>query len=186
MTIATEKRLVTADELLAMPQPDGKTELVRGAIVHMPPTGYRHGVAVARVSAKLCGFVEERRLGQASSGEAGFILGRDPDTVRAPDVAFTRAERVREGRGFFPGAPDLAVEVMSPDDTLPEVKTKAREYLAAGSRLVWVLDPERRTARVYRSDGSSEVLSEDRCLLGEDVLPGFELPLSYVFGPFGE
>ncbi len=183
MAIRAEKRLVTADELLTMPQPDGKTELVRGEIVFMPPTGYDHGVVAGEVFASIHAFCRQGGLGTATTAEAGFVLRRSPDTVRAPDAAFVSAERALRCRGFFPGAPDLAVEVMSPDDALPEVEAKAREYLGAGSRLVWALDPERRVARVYRPDGSCELLTEDGCLLGEDVLPGFELSLAYVFGP---
>ncbi len=182
MAVRAGKRLVTADELLAMPRPDGKTELVRGEIVYMPPTGDRHGQVTARVAARIQVRAEDSGLGEGRTGEAGFTLRRDPDTVRAPDAAFISAERLARHRGFFPGAPDLAVEVMSPSDTVAEMDAKAAEYLEAGSRLVWVLDPERCTARVYRPGAPPEDLTGDASLSGEDVLPGLDLPLAYLFG----
>ncbi len=182
MTVVAEKRLITADELLAMPRPEGKTELVRGGIVHVPPTGDRHGQVTARVSARIQMWAEERHLGEGRTGEAGFLLARSPDTVRAPDAAFISSARLGEHRGFFPGAPDLAVEVMSPNDAAPEMDAKAKEYLTAGSRLVWVLDPDRRVVHVYHPDGTTHMLSGDAALSGEDVLPGLELPLPYLFG----
>jgi Uma2 family endonuclease len=116
--------------------------------------------------------------------EVGFVLEHDPDTVRAPDVAFVTAARVPDAtsRGkYFDGAPDLAVEVVSPGDTAAEVLEKVQEYLAAGCQMVWVIESKTRTVVSYRPDGSAKVLREDDQLSGEDVLPGFSVPVRRVF-----
>jgi Uma2 family endonuclease len=127
-------------------------------------------------------FVRAHGLGVVVAAETGFKLFSDPDTVRAADVGFIRSERVPDPlpRNFGALAPDLVVEVLSPDDRPGEVLQKTGEWLSAGSRLVWVIDPERRTARVYRADGSQETLVESDALLGEDVLPGFSCGLAEV------
>jgi len=118
------------------------------------------------------------------SAETGFLLARRPDTVRAPDVAFVSAERLEQARttrGFFPGPPDLAVEVLSPTDRAGEVHAKVADYLAAGTRLVWVVEPGRHTIRVYRTLLAPKTVGQEATLDGEEVLPGFRLPVSAVF-----
>ena len=126
----------------------------------------------------------EHRLGVCAGADGGVRLKPDPDTVRAPDVSFVRAERIPSGglaAGYWPGAPDLAVEVLSPSDRYPEVQRKVQEYLDAGTWLVWVVDPESRTATVFHPGGRSIFLDCDGVLDGGAVLPGFKLALNEVW-----
>lgn len=170
---------MTAEELLYLSLPDKRTELVRGRLVVREPAGSRHGAVANRLAYRLTAHVEATGAGCVYAAETGFTLARDPDTVRAPDVAFVAAARLSatESAGFFEGAPDLAVEVLSADDHPAEVLRKVADWLSAGARLVWVVDTERRTARVYRADGSESLLDRDAALNGEDLLPGFTCPL---------
>lgn len=174
---------LTAEELSYLPPEEGRSELVAGEIVREPPPGEEHGWLAAGLLGDLVLFVRARRLGRVYS-ECGFVLGRDPDTVRAPDAAFVSAERVatvvRRGP-YFEGAPDLAVEVVSPGDSRAEVASKVREYLAAGGRAVWVVDPRRRSITVHRADAAPHTLGTSDVLDGGDVLPGFRLPVRDVF-----
>jgi len=173
---------MTAEELLRVNLPNKRTELVRGVLVVREPAGYRHGDVAARLSAAISNHVDANGLGRVFAAETGFTLRRKPDTVRAPDVAFIGNERLPDPppRGFAELAPDLAVEVLSPDDRPGEVLEKVADWLNAGVRLVWVVDPVRVTARVYRADGSESILSATDALLGEDILPGFEYQLSAI------
>jgi Uma2 family endonuclease len=167
--------LLTADELLALNIPDKRAELVRGRLIVREPAGFRHGAVAAELTARLADFVRTNALGVVVAAETGFRLFSDPDTVRAPDVGFICADHVPKPlpRGCADIAPDLAVEVLSPDDRAGEVLAKVSDWLRAGCRLVWVVDPDRRLARVYRSDGSEAQVSADSTLDGEEVLPGF-------------
>ena len=171
--------LMTAEELLHLNLPDKRTELVRGVLIVREPAGYRHGRVAMNMAIRLGAHLEQTRAGLLFAAETGFTLERDPDTVRAPDVAFVRRERLPEPEpvGFPAFAPDLAVEVLSPGDRPGEVLAKVGDWLNAGARLVWVIDPERREARVYRGDGTTQTLGEDQALDGEDVLPGFTCQL---------
>jgi Uma2 family endonuclease len=175
---------VTAEQLLRMSR-DGRHryELVRGEVVTMPPVGLEHGDRSSGIAWLLRSFVREHGGGLVVV-EVGFVLARDPDVVRAPDVAFIADARLPppdQRSGFFEGAPDLAVEVVSPGDTATEVLEKVQEYLAAGSRLVWVVDPRTRSVTVYRPDGTAHLLQEAVTLAGEAVLPGFALPVRDIF-----
>jgi Uma2 family endonuclease len=172
--------LLTADDLSRLNIQDKRTELVRGRLVVREPAGFRHGVVALEIARRLSDFVTSRSLGVVVAAETGFTLFRDPDTVRAPDAAFVRADRVPQPlpRGYAAFAPDFVVEVLSPDDRAGEVLAKISDWLGAGVRLVWVLDPERRVARVYRSDGSEAMIAAENTLDGEDVLPGFTCRLS--------
>ena len=171
---------MTAEELLGLNIPDKRTELVRGVLVVREPAGYQHGDVAMRLGAAIFTYVEAHGLGRVFAAETGFTLARNPDTVRAPDVAFISAARLPDPppRGFAELAPDLAVEVLSPDDRPGEVLAKVGNWLTAGARLVWVVDPTRVIARVYRADGSESILDATDALGGEDVLPGFEYRLS--------
>lgn len=180
----TTKTQYTAGELFQMPDDGYRTELVKGELVRMTPVGGRHGQLTVVISEKLNHYVRARNLGVVCAGDPGFILSRDPDTVRAPDVAFVSRERIpKEGvpRGYWRGAPDLAVEVISPDDRYEDVEEKVRQYLEAGSRLVWVVSDRARTVAVYRSLKGFQVLTEQDVLGGDDVLPGFSCPVSEIF-----
>jgi len=173
---------MTAEELLHLNLPNRRTELVRGVLVVREPAGYQHGEVAARLLVAIANHVDAHNLGRVFAAETGFTLARKPDTVRAPDVAFIRTARLPDPapRGFAELAPDLAVEVLSPDDRPGEVLAKIADWLTAGARLVWIVDPVRATARVYRADGTESILAERDILHGEDVLPGFELALSAV------
>lgn len=171
--------LMTADELLHLHLPDKRTELVRGRLIVREPAGWTHGIVAMKIGAKLVAHVDQTGAGVVLAAETGFKLESDPDTVRAPDAAFVAHERapIVPTRGFPGLAPDLAVEVLSPDDRPGEVLAKVGDWLSAGTKLVWVVDPARRLARVYRADGSDGVVTVDGALDGEDLLPGFSCPL---------
>jgi len=174
--------LMTADDLLALSSPDKRTELVRGVLVVREPAGYAHGRVAMNLAVQLARHVERAAAGQVFAAETGFTLARDPDTVRAPDIAFVRRDRLPERvpQGFAELAPDLVVEVLSPDDRPGEVLAKVADWLSAGTRLVWVVEPLRRLARVYRSDGSEMIAPAGGSLDGEDVVPGFSCPLASI------
>jgi len=174
--------ITTAEQLLRA-QDLGRCELVHGDLVMMSPAGFEHGRIVVRITRPLAEFVEQQKLGVVTGAETGFHIARDPDTVRAPDVAFLRATRVpaEPERGFFPGAPDLAVEVLSPEDRASEVLAKVREWLGAGAEAVWVVDPTTETVSVYRSPNRAEVLGQEDVLTGGELLPGFRVPVSEIF-----
>jgi Uma2 family endonuclease len=173
--------LMTAEDLLHANIPDKRTELVRGRLIVREPAGYRHGAVTMNLTLRLGQHVQLTGAGDLLAAETGFTVARNPDTVRAPDVAFVRRERIpSETRGFPELAPDLAVEVLSPDDRAGETLAKVADWLEAGTRLVWVIDPERRLARIYRYDGTESVFNEADELDGEDVLPGFRCVVSAI------
>ena len=149
----------------------------------MSPSGSQHGAITAELAALLRDFVKPRGLGVVLGAETGFLIGYDPDTVRAPDAAFVRADRIGGGlpTGFFPGAPDLAVEVLSPGDRADEVSVKVENWLSAGCQAVWVVDPRTRTITVHRSSHESTIFNPSDTLDGGDVLPGFRTPVADVF-----
>ena len=167
--------LLTAEELLHLNLPNKRTELVRGVLVVREPAGYQHGDIAARLLLAIGNHVLTHDLGRAFAAETGFTLARKPDTVRAPDVAFISNDRLPDPppEGFAEMAPDLAVEVLSPDDRPGDVLEKVADWLNAGARLVWIVDPKREAAHVYRADGRVSVLGLSDVLDGEDVLPGF-------------
>lgn len=182
--MAIERKLMTADELFRLPDDGMRHELVNGELLTMPPTGFEHGDIGSQIDTSLRSHVEAQALGRVVIGETGFRLTTDPDTVRAPDVAFVRAERLSElgrVRGYFPGAPDLAVEVVSPTDLYTEVDEKVAEWLEYGARLIFVVNPRRRTVAVHRPRQPVRVLNEDGELDGEDVVPGWSLPIRKLF-----
>jgi Uma2 family endonuclease len=174
--------LMTAEELLYTNVPNKRTELVRGRLVVHEPPGGRHGNITANLAVRLGQHLELTGAGALFAGDTGFTLARNPDTVRGPDVAFVRTERLPNPipSNFLEFAPDLVVEILSPHDRPGEVLAKVGDWLEAGARLVWVVDPDRRLARVYRQDGTEKVISADEALLGEDVLPGFSCKLATV------
>lgn len=176
----------TVDDLYAMPDDGSKHELAAGLLLSEPLPGFRHGRVAARVTGLLEAFVRDRGrgLGTVLTGDAGFVLARDPDTVRGPDVAFVsreRAEAVSDPARAFEGPPELAVEVLSPSNSAEAIHAKVADYLAAGTRLVWVVDPERETVAAYRTLLSPRALFRDDELDGEDVLPGFRVKVAALF-----
>jgi Uma2 family endonuclease len=175
--------LVTAEELLRLNLPNKRTELVDGQLFIREPAGPRHGEAAVRLAAAIVAFVYPRKLGRVFAAETGFWLHTNPDTVRAPDIAFVSIDRFPHvpERGFATMAPDLAVEMLSPDDRPRDVREKVAAWLTAGTSLVWVVDPVKRTARVYRADGTHSVVNVDGILDGESVLAGFTCELASIF-----
>ncbi len=183
--MTTGSRL-TANDLWALGEPDGKYELVDGRIVEMAPPGGIHGRVTARISSRLQEHVKQHGGGEVLVGDVGFVLHlpADPERVRGPDIAFLSKERLPEGRvpeGFLQDAPDLAVEVLSPSDTSPDIQQRVRDFLDGGARLVWIVAPRAKTVTVYRADGSARLLRDEETLEGEDVLPGLTISLGEVF-----
>jgi Uma2 family endonuclease len=174
--------LVTAEDVERISLPGKQVELVRGRLVVREPPGTWHGVIAANLTYHLGDFVRRHGLGIVAGQDTGFKITSDPDTVRAPDVAFIAREAAQRipRRGYAELAPDLVVEVLSPGDAPAEVLAKVADWLAAGTRLAWLVDPERPEVRVYRQDGTLSVLRESDSLDGEDVLPGFSCPLRQV------
>ena len=180
--VMTAPALLTAEDLAQVRLPDKRTELVRGHMVVREPAGFRHGDIAMTIALAIGQFLRGHGSGRLLAAETGFVLATDPDTVRAPDVAFVRHERIPDPapRGYARFAPDLVVEVLSPDDRPGEVQEKVADWLKAGTHLVWVIDPDRRTAHVYRSDGTDRLLSASDELDGEDLLIGLTCPLGEV------
>jgi Uma2 family endonuclease len=181
---STTTRLVTADELLMMPDDGFHYELVKGELKRMPPTGDEHGGVTMTLAAPLYQYVKLNKLGRVYAAETGFKLESDPDTVRAPDIAFVSTERIEAAgrvQGYRSGAPDLAVEVFSPGNTKREMAEKVEQYFAAGARLVWVVNPKSKTVTVYRSLTDVTVLTEKDTLDGGEVVPGFQIPVAEIF-----
>jgi Uma2 family endonuclease len=175
--------LMTAEDLLTLRLPNKSTELVRGRlIVREPPSTY-HGRVQSTLNVLVGSHVLRHKLGAVFGQDTGFKIKSDPDTVRAPDLAFVDRERVAQigPRGYAALAPDLVAEILSPDDRPGEVLQKVGEWLEAGVSLVWVIDPDRRIASVYRADGTVTAVAPDGDLAGENVLPAFRCRLSEIF-----
>lgn len=182
--MTTMTTLMTAEQLFAMPHNGCRYELLNGELRQMTPAGAGHGAVVVNLTGPLSQHVRARNMGVVFGAETGFIIGRNPDTVRAPDIAFVRRERIPESglpQGYWPGAPDLAVEVVSPGDTIYEVDEKVEAWLRAGALAVWVVNPKRRTVTVSRADGTTTLLSAGDELTGEDTVPGFRCRVSDIF-----
>ncbi len=182
--MTTTQQAVTAEELLRLPGDGTRHELVRGELRRMSPASFEHGRMSVNISTPLDGHVRANNLGVVCGAETGFWLSRDPDTVRAPDAAFISRERVEaagDTGGYWPGAPDLAVEVVSRHDLYTEVEDKVAAWLEAGTRMVIVVNPRRRTATVHRSLTESATLTERDTLDGADVVPGWRLPVGALF-----
>lgn len=177
----TTTKLITGEELLAMGD-IGRCELIYGEVVKMSPSGFEHGHLAARAAYLFHLWNDKHKLGVVLGAETGFRLSRNPDLVRAPDVAYVLANRVADElpEGFFEGAPDLAVEVVSPTDSWPEVEAKVEMWLAHGCQSCWIVDPRNRQVTIDRGDGkiSKLKISQD---IEDPLLPGFRVPVSSVF-----
>ncbi len=173
----------TADELLHWYVPGKRAELVRGRLIVSEPPGARHGSVANELAFLITNHVRANSLGRVYAAETGFWIEVDPDTVRAPDVAFVSNARLPEDDpdGYARCVPDLVVEVLSPSDRAGKVGEKVRDWLAAGVRLVWVVDPRKQSVRVYREDGSETMITGDHTLDAKPVLPGFECGVDEVF-----
>jgi Uma2 family endonuclease len=181
MSVVTH--LTTAEELLAMPDDGYRYELIKGELRRMSPAGGPHGRSAMRVGWRLAEYVEANNLGVVFAAETGFRLTSDPDTVRAPDAAFVSRQRIEQigmPRGYWPGAPDLAVEVVSPGDTFTEVEDKVVDWLTAGTKMVVVVNPDKRTVSVYRG-ASAMLLTDKDTLSGDEVVPGWSVAVKDLF-----
>lgn len=175
-------KLITGEELAGMGD-IGPSELVKGEIKYLMPTGHPHGYIENIIGALLYIYLKTHPIGRALSGEVGIYTRRNPDTVRAADVAFISNERFRQARsaGYLDVAPELVVEVMSPDNTWSEVQKKLAEYFAVNVLMVWVVDPQLEQVHVYRSPEQMKLLRKEDRLTGDDVLPGFQVALAEIF-----
>lgn len=183
--MSTDAAPLTADDLLGISPPGRQVELVGGElVVREPPTAW-HGAIANRLAYLLTAFADETESGAVFGQDTGFQIASGPDTVRAPDVAFVRRDRLHEipRRGYPRLAPDLAVEVRSPGDRPAELLAKVAQWLEAGTSAVWVIDPEARRVRVHGADGSLEILGPEEELTGGDVLPGFRCLVADVVEP---
>ncbi len=184
MTTSTR---VTAEQLATMPSDGNRWELVAGELRKMTPAGWKHGAIAGRLHVWLGNHVEQNHLGLVLAAETGFFLSRDPDTVRAPDIAFLSQDRLKSlplQEAFWPGIPNLAVEVVSPSDRSGEIDEKVKAWLDAGSSMVWVVNPARQNVTVYRSATQITTLTEKDELSGEDVVEGFCCRVGDIFASF--
>ncbi len=184
MSIAPAK-LLTAEEFSRLPDPpDGsKQELVRGEIITMPPPGIEHGEVQMNTAMLVKGHTRAKKLGRVAV-ESGVKTESGPDTVRGPDISYWSYERLPRGKrvvGYHDLAPDLGIEVRSPDQSWNKLLEKVKEYLAAGVRMVWLIDPDKRTVTVHRKRGKPRVLTERDTITGDDVLPGFSCRVAEFF-----
>lgn len=177
---------MTAEELLRFPNPYVRkySELVRGVMEVHEPSSFDPSAVASRIMTTVGSYVFSHELGEVTGEAGGYILARNPDTVRAPDIAFVRRERLSEENltpGFFAGAPDLAIEVISPSDNRKRLLAKVEEYLAAGTSLVWVFDMWARTVTVYRPSEPPFVVRDGGSVDGGAVIPGFRLELATIW-----
>ncbi|MCX7969148.1 MAG: Uma2 family endonuclease [Armatimonadetes bacterium] len=179
MTVAAKK--VWTDEELMKIKHEGKVELVDGEVILMTPAGLEQGGICADLLTRLNNYVRRHKLGRVFDAQTGF---RPHENMRAPDISFVSFERLPKGelpKGFGRFAPDLAVEVFAPNETVADYEDKVAEYLSWGVRLIWLVDPNTRTVTVVRADGERKVLGEKDVLSGEDVVPGFKIRVKKIF-----
>jgi Uma2 family endonuclease len=182
--MTTTQLTMTADDLWRRPDDGLRHELVRGELTVMTPAGVEHGILAGRITILLGAHVKAKRLGEVLTAEAGFLITRNPDTVRAPDVAFVAKEHFPAAglpKGFAPFPPDIAVEVLSPGDAQVDVEEKTEQWLQAGAAMVWIVNPRARTVTVHRKGRDPRVLRENDVLNGEEVCPGFSVRVGEFF-----
>ena len=185
--MSTQETLLTADEFYDFCcKNDGRYELVRGEVIELSPVNDEHSGIAVNIATAFNNYSRRYGFGQAGV-EAGHIVLSEPDTVRGPDVSFRLVPRSggRQRAGFLAGAPDIAVEVVSPSNTAAETERKVQEYVAAGSQRVWVVYPATRTSPrhvvVHHPDRTTISYTGDDVITDEGLLPGFSLPLAEVF-----
>lgn len=182
---ATLLTALTAEDLLQMPRDDWRYELVEGVLYRMPPPGFEHGSLAGQLNGLLFAHVSQHKLGRVLAAETGFQISSDPDTVRAPDVAFVSNERLQQVEfdrsKYFPGAPDFLVEVLSPADSYSDVEKKVAQWLAAGARLVVLADPAKQLLFAHRPGKPVQILSREDTLDASDVVFGWKVQVIDVF-----
>jgi Uma2 family endonuclease len=175
---------MTAAELFELPDDGCRYELIAGELQRMSPAGDEHGRVGMELAIPLGYHIKQHKLGKLYLAETGFLIQTNPDTVRAPDIAFVRMERIQQTpkvKSYRVGAPDLAIEITSPGDTVREVEDKVTEWLGAGASMVWIVSPKLKTVTVYRSLTDIVTLTEKDTLDGGEVVPGFQLPVADIF-----
>jgi Uma2 family endonuclease len=185
-TVRQPTTLLTAEDLLAMPDDGKRYELVEGELHEMAPASGPHGRDGGRIFGRLQQFTEQHDLGVVYLSDTGFQLRQDPVTVRCPDISFVRNSRLPEADeyGVVPFAPDFVVEVVSPSNTVNEMSRKVQEYIEAGTEIVWVVEPLRRQVAVYTPEPVVRIYRDGDTLDGGEVIPGFTLSVTYIFdGP---
>jgi Uma2 family endonuclease len=182
MSTLAHEELITAEQLFAMGDV-GPCELIDGRIVPLSPTSGEHGRLECNLAFELGIFVQGKALGWTLSGEVGIFIRRNPDRVRAADVAFLSRARAPEGpsKGFLELAPDLVAEIISPTDRWLDIRAKLEDYFSIGVRQVWIVEPDTRNVLVYRSPTEAEKLGERDTIRGEGVLKAFSLPVARLF-----
>ncbi len=183
-TTAQVKNFVTADDLLKIPDDGFRYELIRGELKQMAPAGFEHGRIAAILTASLVQHVMPQKLGVVCAAETGFKISSNPDHVRAPDVAFIANHQllnVKDVKGFWPGTPDLVIEVVSPNDAYADVEEKVLDWLDAGCRMVIVVNPRKQVVTVYRTVDDIHIIGKGAELHGADVLPGWCLAVDSLF-----
>ena len=181
---AAQQNLLTADDLAKQPDDGTRYELVKGVLQKMQPAGFEQGICAAEIGSRLNVHVKTHKLGYVCGAETGFRIAQNPDTVRAPDAAFVcQASIELQGivKGYWNGAPDLAIEVISLGDTYAEVAEKVDEWLTAGCRMVWVVNPRRETVEVYRPNEDFTLLRGTDTLDGGDIVEGFQCQVQDIF-----
>jgi|ERR1051326_3011674 Uma2 family endonuclease len=173
---------MTLEEFEHLPDEGFQHELDEGELIATPAPNWGHSMIEAGISRALTAYVEAPQLGHVFV-EAGFLLTREPPTVRQPDIAFVRADRIRaaDPDGYLEGAPDLAVEIASPFGNVAELDRKVEQYLAAGATLVWVLMPKDERIRIFRADGTSTVRHRGEVLDAPELFPAWSMPVEQVF-----
>ena len=182
--MSTSTALMTAEELLELPRGQHRYELINGELKTMSLASHDHGRIAMRIELALAEFVWRNDLGDAYAAETGFLLKTNPDTVLGPDAAFISKNRLAEGRderGYWPGPPDLAVEVVSPHETRPKVRMKVTQWLDYGALQVWTVHPKNETVTIHRRSGESTTFERGDILEADDLLPGFRIALADIF-----
>ena len=177
-----QEKLMSGEELFHRPDLE-PCELVNGRVVPLMPTGHVHGFVESKLTRQLVAWVEGNGLGSVLSGEVGIYIRRNPDTVRAADILFISNDRfARQGAsGYLDVAPELVIEVLSPDDRWTDVIEKIEDYFSAGVDRVWILDSKARKIFAYRSPTEAEQFGEGQVLTDDEILPGFRLVVSDLF-----
>jgi len=182
--MAVVSQLLTADDLLRMSRDGWRYELVEGELRRMPPPGFQYGTTAGEISGRLFQHVQANDLGVVPAAETGYKLRSNPDTVRAPDVSFVSRERLSavsfDEEGYFPGAPDFLVEVVSPSDSFSDVQDKVHMWLSAGTKLVVAILPRKRCCFVFRPGQAVLRLGPADVLDAADAVPGWSLNLAEI------